>query len=383
MQFEHLDQQLRAWRAALHSVPELGYREVQTREVLERALRGMGLAPRAMAGTGLVVDLAFGTGGPCVAFRADMDALPFEPAADAGAPPCAVHACGHDMHSAILLGLAERLRRGGQGWRGSVKLIFQPAEEVLHRGSGAHRMVQEGVLRDPAVMRIYALHVSPRFPVGTVAYRSGVFMAESATVLVQVSSRSGHGAGAAGAGDPIRALSTAILALYEAFETDDTTGRALSFGRVGGGIAINSLPRTVKAEGTLRSVHPGETALLAAKFEACIRELAPRYPQLTLEFDYAPAYDALCNSAAVDEGLRAALADVVGPGQVLDSGALLASEDFSAYTGQVPGAMFLLGVRPAIAQSAAPVHSIDFAGSDDALMVGVRCLERIAIRALT
>jgi metal-dependent amidase/aminoacylase/carboxypeptidase family protein len=347
MRTGELDVCLREWRSALHELPELGYREVRTQAYLVRQLDAMGLAARPIAGTGLLVDIGCAAGGPCIGFRADLDALPF-PASDAASDGAVVarHACGHDMHAAILLGLARVLAERRDELRGTVRLLFQPAEELLSRDSGAHRLVALGALRDPAVSRIYALHVSPRFPVGTVAYRAGTFMA----------------AALADGADPARGLA--------------------SFCRIRGGTAPNVRPGAVVAEGTVRATVPGAAPEYARQLRERVASIAGDYPGLKVRMDCEPAYPLLVNSAEVHDNVLHALSETVGAHNVRAIDPLLASEDFAVYLGHCAGAMFLLGVQDGEPRSAGALHGPEFRGSDEALITGVRCFAALARREL-
>lgn len=384
---EDLDKRLRHWRSRLHDMPELACQEFSTQSFLARELRSLGLHPTTIAGTGLMVDLRFGSPGPCIAFRADMDALAFPLTAGAGSPdmtPACVarHACGHDMHMAILLGLAERLVNAGEGLRGTARLLFQPAEELLSTESGAHRCVDGGALSLPHVDRIYALHVSPRFAVGAVALRRGVLMAESGRLTLQVQAAGGHAAEAASRADPMVAMARLLVAVDDECSSRNPADGHVSFCRISGSAAINVRPTMVRADGSVRAARRGSCIDLVERLQQRLSASAARLKGISFHLTYEPAYPLLENHPAATDTLEAALRAAVGADRVMEVESLLASEDFAVYLQQRPGAMFLLGVRGEAAASAVPVHCADFKGDDDALRIGVRCFEAVARREL-
>ncbi|CUA96532.1 M20 metallopeptidase family protein [Thiomonas bhubaneswarensis] len=368
-----LPERLGTWRQALNERAELSWQEFETQAYLLAQLRELGLSPRVAAGTGVVVDIDSGHDGACIAFRADMDALPF-PAAD-GAPMAAWHGCGHDMHMAILLGLASELvTKVRARLRGRVRLIFQPAEEVLGHDSGARRLIAEGALVEPSVSRIYALHVSPRFPVGHVAYRSGAFMSESLRTRLSVRGGGGHSAMSGPDGDTVLALSRVIAALTGGAVVDESIGGTCSFCTIGGGTAANVRPTLVHAEGIIRSPHAGGALQHGRRLLDIVEQLATEHPSLSIQLELGDGYPLLVNSDAVDRTVMTALTAAVGADAVHSMAQPSpASEDFGAYVARCPGAMFLLGTRADDPASRAPLHTRDFRGPDEVLATGVRC----------
>ncbi len=370
---------LREWRSALHERAELAWSEFRTQAYVTAQLVALGLQPRSIGGTGVVADIAFADAGPCIAFRADMDALPF-PAADGTV--VAQHACGHDMHTAMLLGLADFLLQNRAQFRGTVRLIFQPAEEVLALDSGARRLIDAGVLTNPTVSRIYALHVSPRFALGTAAYRSGTLMAESRRITLCVAGQGGHGAVQNVLTDPILAIAKLLANLAEQASNDVPTQGSATFCRIQGGSAPNVRPLAVRAEGTVRAGSAGA----AGHCEECLRQrialFAQNYPQLSFTLEGTPAYPLLINNAELDMLVSSALSEALGAENLMHTEPSMASEDFGAYLTHCLGAMFFLGTKDPSMPDQAGLHCVGFRASDDALEVGVRCFAAIAAHEL-
>jgi amidohydrolase len=375
---------LRTWRSALHERAELAWQETRTRDYVVAQLKGLGLEPRCLAGTGVVADVIFERPGPCIGFRAELDALPFpssDPEAASQGLIIARHACGHDMHAAMLLGLAQELICRRTVFTGRVRLLFQPAEEVLSEDSGAARLVAAGVLNNPRVEHIYALHVSPRLPAGDVACRAGVLMAECRRVTLTVKSRGGHGATVGSQTDPVIALARILSQLAEDAQEKDPGQGIASFCMVAGGTAANVRPMAVRAEGTARATVHGGAERHVNRLRDRVATLALNHPTLDISLDSVPGYPLLVNDDAAAALTVVALSDAVGSSRVHTMSPSLASEDFAFYLLHRPGAMFLLGIQDSKAVNTT-LHSADFHAPNDVLETGVRCFVAIAERHL-
>jgi amidohydrolase len=388
-----------AWRRDIHRNPELSNREVRTAKLVADHLRALGLEVKTgVAHTGVVGLLRGGREGGVVALRADMDALPVTEEVDlpfkstVRAPfgdteVGVMHACGHDNHTAILMGVAEVLAGMREELPGTVKLLFQPAEEGPPAGEtgGAKQMIAEGVLDDPRPQAIFALHVWPE-TVGRVATRAGPMMAASDQFEIVVSGRQTHGALPWGGIDPIVVASQIVLAMQgiPSRQLDVTKGPAiLTIGSIHGGNRWNIIPETVTLQGTLRT------------FDEAIREDAKRRIARTAEriAESAGASASVtfpgvrnfvtANDTALTERMRPTLERAAGKPLVTPP-LVPVSEDFAEYQQKIPGLFFFLGVTPEGEDPAtAPRnHSPRFFADEAALPVGVRAMTMLAIEFL-
>ena len=385
-----------AWRRDIHQHPELSFSEVRTAKLVAEHLAALGLEVRnGVARTGVVGVLRGARPGPVVALRADMDALPVTELVDLpfkstvrtqyqGQDVGVMHACGHDNHVAILLGTAEVLAGMRERLPGTVKFIFQPAEESV---SGAHLMITEGVLEDPAPQAIFGLHVWPA-PVGTISYRAGPFMAASDGLNIVVRGRQTHGALPWGGVDPIVVASQIVLALQTipSRQLDVTKAPAIvTVGVIQGGTRGNIIPDSVILQGTVRTFDEG----MRADVKERIRRTAVQIAQsagATAVVDFGSANAPVTvNDSALTQRMLPTLRRVAGPEKVLLSGLSMPSEDFAYYQQRIPGLFVFLGVAPAgqDPRTVAPNHSPYFFADESALPVGVRALASLAVDYLT
>ena len=384
-----------AWRRDLHQNPELSNREVRTAKVIADHLRALGLEVQVnVAKTGVVGLLRGGKPGKVVALRADIDALPVTEMVDLpfksvarstynGQEVGVMHACGHDAHVAMLMGAAEVLSGLKSQIAGSVKFIFQPAEEGAPPGEtgGAIEMIAAGVLDSPKVDAIFGLHVMP-YEQGTLWVRSGGLMAASDTLRITVHGKQTHGAVPWGGVDPIAVSAQIVTALQTIVsrQVDITTAPAVvTIGRISGGIRFNIIPDSVVMEGTIRT--------LDAKMQADIHSRITRTAKLIAESAGAEADvriergTALTNNdRALTEQMSATLRRVAG-GKLFDVRPRTIAEDFSFFQEKVPGMFFFLGInaRDADPSKVADNHSPYFFVDEGALPTGVRALASLAI----
>ena len=393
-----LNEQLIAWRRDLHAHPELGNREFRTAGIVAAHLRALGLddVRTEVAHTGVVGLLKGALPGPVVALRADMDALPV---AERTSVPFAskatatwnnetvgvMHACGHDAHVAILMGVASILTGLRAQLRGSVKFIFQPAEEMPPDGEdgGARMMIAEGALANPVPDAIFGLHVTSQLPTGVIGYRSGPTMASSDSFRITVSGRQTHGAMPWRGVDPIVASAQVVLGLQTIVSRQVDLAlepAVLTVGMIKGGVRENIIPDTVEMRGTIRTfneamrddIHErvkvtaeGIAAASRAGCEVCIRK----------------SYAVTINDAELTEKTVPTLERVAGPARAIVVPKVTGSEDFSFFQQVVPGFFYFVGVTPSsqdpktAPSNHSPLFYIDEAGLD----LGLRSLAQVAV----
>ena len=387
-----------AWRRDLHAHPELGNREFRTSGIVAAHLKALGLddVRTAVAHTGVVGLLKGGKPGPVVALRADMDALPVTEEVDVpfvsraraiwnGEEVGVMHACGHDMHTSILMGVAEVLAGLRKDIAGTVKFIFQPAEEMPPEGEdgGARMMIAEGAMESPRPDAVFGLHVTSRLPLGTIGYRPGPAMASSDTLQISVQGRQTHGAMPWYGVDPIVTAAQVVLGLQTVVsrQVDLTREPAVvTIGAIKGGVRGNIIPDRVDMQGTIRTfdeemrddVHERVTTLAEAigrgaraHCNVCIRK----------------NYPVTVNDPALTEAMAPTLARVAGANRAMVVPKVMGSEDFSMFANVVPGLFFFLGTVPpgTAVEKAAPNHSPRFHPDEGCLGLGVRALANVAL----
>ena len=389
-----------AWRRDIHQHPELSNRETRTAQVVADHLRGLGLEVRTgVAHTGVVALLRGGRPGPVVALRADMDALPVTEEVDLpfaskvrttynGQEVGVMHACGHDAHTAMLMGVAEVLAGMKRDLPGTVKFIFQPAEEGAPAGEsgGAEMMIQEGALQDPKPDAIFGLHVFP-YPVGQIRYRAGGIMAAADGLRIVVRGRQTHGALPWAGVDPIVVAAQIVLGLQTitSRQVDIATAPAIvTVGAIHGGVRNNIIPDSVVMIGTIRTFDPAMQRDIHERVRRTaesIAQSAGATAQVTIE----PGYPVTFNDPTLTARMTATLREVAGAANVSAAVPQTTAEDFSRYEQQVPGMFFFLGITPAGTdpKAAAPNHSPRFFVDEAGLGVGVRALAHLAVDYLT
>ncbi|TCC45886.1 amidohydrolase [Kribbella capetownensis] len=367
-------------RRDLHAHPELGWHEVRTTELIRQRLVAAGLSPQVLpTGTGLICDI--GSGDTCVALRADIDALPVTEGVDSpfrSTYEGVAHACGHDVHTAILIGAAEVLARmAADGLLPHrVRLIFQPAEEVMP--GGALGVIAAGGLE--GVRRIYGLHCDPRLQVGQVGLRVGALTAASDRVLVRLTGDGGHTSRPHLTGDLVYALSTLVTELPAALSrrVDPRAGLSLVWGRITAGSAANAIPSRGEAEGTVRCLDVSAWKLAADLIPILAEQLiAPYGVEVSTEVTHG--VPPVMNDAEAIAVFQRAVSEAVTPDAVAATDQSLGGEDFAWYLEHVPGAMARLGVRPLGVDTAADLHTPGFTADEDAITVGMTVLASCAL----
>jgi len=382
-----------AWRRDIHRHPELSNREFRTSKLVADHLRGLGLEVRTgVAHTGVVGVLRGGKPGRVVALRADMDALPVTEMVDLpfaskvraeynGQEVGVMHACGHDNHVAILMGVAEALAGMRDRIAGTVVFVFQPAEEGAPPGErgGAALMLEEGVFSDPRPEAIFGLHVMP-LGIGQIAYRSGGLMAAADNMRIVVRGRQTHGAQPWAGVDPIVAASQIVLGLQTVVsrQTELTrAGAVVTIGSFQGGVRHNIIPDSVVLLGTIRTLDPQMQPLVHDRIRRTATKIAES-AGATATVEIETMVPVTYNDPALTEAMVPTLRRVAGEENVVIPPATTTAEDFSYFQQEIPGLYFFLGVAPDPA-TAAPNHSPYFFADERALPVGVRALMHLTL----
>lgn len=373
-------------RRHLHMHPELSFQEFETSAYVAARLKEMGIPFQdKVAGTGLVGRIeGKNPGSRTIALRADMDALPIEEANDVpyrSQRNGVMHACGHDVHTASLLGAAQILMQVKDQFEGTVKLIFQPGEEKLP--GGASMMIREGVLDHPRPDGVLGQHVMPLIPAGKVGFRSGIYMASTDELYLKVKGKGGHGAMPHLNTDPVLITSHLIVAMQQIVSrvANPTLPSVLSFGKVMANGATNVIPNEVYIEGTFRTLD--ETWRAAAHQR--MLDLAHQLVQSmggTLEFEIRKGYPALINDEMLTASARRHAVDYLGSENVLDLDIWMAAEDFAFFSQHTRACFYRLGTRNEARGITASVHTPTFDIEEDALQVGAGLMAWLTVQEL-
>ncbi len=379
-----IEDDLIRFRRSVHARPELAFQEFNTAAEIARLLSGWGITCRTGVGkTGVVATIEGGKGrGRTVAVRADMDALPIVEAVAvpfASREPGRMHACGHDVHSAVLLGVARVVQSLRAQLRGRVKLIFQPAEETLE---GARAMIADGVLEDPAVDVVLGFHNWPALPAGTVGYHDGPVFASSDAFDIVIEGVSGH------AGHPHKARDTIVAAAHLIMQVQTLVSRerdplhsaVISIGQIHGGTVRNILPRDVRLEGTLRA-HDAETRnRLRRSLTRMVRGVGETFG-VSARLDFLEQSPALRNDPDYQAPVLASARAVVGLDKVVRMpNSSMGSEDFALFAERVPGVYLRLGSG---GDGCSMLHSAEFNPDENCIATGVTVFARIVADLLS
>ncbi len=391
-----------AWRRDIHQNPELGFQEVRTAKLVADHLTALGYEVKTGVGrTGVVALLRGGKPGPVVALRADMDALPVKEEVDVpfaskvmatwrGQQVSVMHACGHDAHVAILMGVAEVLASLKADLPGTIKLLFQPAEEGSPDGTagGATSMVRDGAMQNPKPEAIFGLHVTSAMRVGDIALKPAGLMASSDSLRIEIKGSQTHGAMPWGGVDPIVAAAQVVMALQTIPSRQIDVTRSpvvVTVGSIHGGNRGNIIPDTVVMEGTIRSHDEGIRDQLHAKIKE-VTEATARAAGAEAKVAINRGYPVTYNDPPLTEWAGASLRRAAGDERVQESRPVMGAEDFSILAREAPGVFFFLGVTPADKRpgatgmgGAAPNHSPRFFIDESGLKLGVRALSFLAV----
>jgi len=394
---DQIEDKIVNWRRDFHQYPELSNREFQTAEKVALHLKKLGIAVETqIAHTGVVGILKGGLPGPVIALRADMDALPVTERVDVpfaskvkavynGQNVGVMHACGHDTHIAILMGAAEVLAAHREELKGTVKFIFQPAEEGAPEDEegGAKMMVAEGVLSNPEPEVIFGLHINSQTPVGQILYRPGGALASADSYRIKVKGKQTHGAYPWEGVDPIMVSAQIINALQTIVSrqlplTDNPA--VISVGAIHGGVRNNIIPEEVEMIGTIRALDTAMQRSIHQKIKQTATLIA-KSAGATAEVEIRVGYPVTNNDPALTEQMLPSLIAVAGEENVLLRRPVMGAEDFSFFAQKIPGFFFFLGGAPkgVPLEETAPHHTPDFFIDDSGIALGTKALCRIVV----
>jgi len=364
-------------RRDLHASPELSWAEERTTDVVASWMDKLGIDHERLEGTGLVAELG-PEEGPIVALRADLDALPIDDTTSdpwRSTVPGVAHACGHDVHVSALIGAAVALKEIGPALPNRVRLLFQPAEEVMP--GGALRLVSQGVLR--GVSRIYALHCDPSLDVGQVGVREGPITGASDRVQVVLSGRGGHTSRPHLTEDLTYALGSLVTQLPAVLSRrfDPRAGASMVWGQIRSGNAANVIPATGELSGTLRMLDAAAWHSAEHLVRGLIADIIEPYG-VSAEVTYVRGVPPVVNDFGATELLRRAVTDAVGPSGVATTSQSLGGEDFAWYLEAVPGSMGRLGTRTPDGPTY-DLHQGNLRVDERAIAVGAKVLATVAV----
>ncbi len=377
-------------RRHLHEHPELGFQEVETSRFVAERLQALGVEDirTGIAKTG-VTGLIRGTApsdGPTktVLLRADMDALPIREENEVdyrSVTDGVMHACGHDGHTAMLLGVSRLLLDQRDRFAGTVKVLFQPAEELPP--GGAKPMIEAGVLEDPKVDAAFGMHLAQEQPLGVIGVRAGATMAAADRFSVHIKGKGGHGARPQSTVDPIAVGAQIVVALQTIVsrEVDPTKAAVVTVGAFQAGDAFNVIPDTAELRGTVRTFDPEVRQQIAERIEALVTGIATSMrAEATVEYRFG--YPATVNDPEMTELVRAAAAEVVGPDRVIEAPQTMGAEDMSYFLERVPGCYYIVGSRNPDKGLVWGHHHPRFDFDEEALANGIETLVTTTLRYL-
>ena len=374
---QKVDPLVREYRHEIHQHPELGLEEVKTAALIQRELKRIGIPFTANIGkTGVVGLISGAKPGPCVALRADMDALPIQETTGlpfASKVPGVSHCCGHDAHTSMLLAAAEVLWQVRDELPGSVKLLFQPAEEMNPTG-GMSLMIEDGILENPKIAAAMALHVSSDISTGTIGYRAGAMTAASNRFYITVKGKAAHGSTPDAGIDAIVTAAQVIMGIQTVVSrrVKALDSVVLTIGTIKGGDRYNVVPETVTLEGTCRTLNPAVTKLVPGIMEKVIKGICDS-AGAAYEFRFDKGYPPVVSDERLTDLVRAELAEVLGEEKTwYVPTPRMRGEDFSFLAQEVPSTYLRIGCTPAGVDNPAPDHNGAFNLDEDSLIMGVK-----------
>ncbi len=396
---DNIESKVIAWRRDFHEHPELGNNEIRTAAIIAKHLQSLGMEVKTgVAKTGVVGVLKGGKSGPVVALRADIDALPVT---ERGNLPFAskvranyngqevgvMHACGHDSHTAMLMGVAEVLSGMKADLKGTVKFIFQPAEEGSAPGveGGAELMVKEGVLENPKVDVIFGLHIWAQTEAGKITYRPGGMMAGVNDMQIVVKGRQAHGAAPWASVDPIVVSAQIINSLQTIISRNlNITENAgvVTIGSIHSGVRSNIIPEQAEMLGTIRALSVADEKMLIERIKTIATKTAEAAGATAeVKIPYSNHYPVTFNNLALTEKMLPSLVKTAGAGNVNVIPPITGAEDFSFFQEKVPGLFFFLGGMPkgGDPKTAPSHHTPDFFIDESAFKLGVKALAGLTL----
>lgn len=366
----------RSVRHHLHANPELSYKEFNTSKFIQDHLQSLGIPFKVMAETGVVALIEGKKSNRVIALRADIDALPIQEAnnvAYASKVPGVMHACGHDVHTTILLGAARILNETKAHWEGTVKLIFQPGEEK--NPGGASILIKEGVLENPAPTAIIGLHVHPILETGKLSFKSGKAMASADEIYITVKGKGGHAATPHLTADTVLAASELVVALQKVVsrDKDPLSPSVLSICAINGGFTTNVIPSEVKLMGTFRAMD--ETWRFNAHKR--MKEIADGIATSSgaeIDFKIDVGYPTVYNDPVITEKARSIAASTMGNSNIEEGELRMGAEDFGYYSQKIAGCFFRLGTGNKQKNITSGVHTPTFDIDEDAIEIGMRMM---------
>ena len=372
-------------RRHLHANPELSFNEVNTSAFVAKQLDALGIPYQKMADTGLVALLSGAKpSDKVIALRADMDALPITEANDVpyrSTNPGVMHACGHDVHTSSLLGTAKILASLKDEFAGTIKFIFQPAEERLP--GGASIMIKEGVLENPKPAAVFGQHVMPLIETGKVGFRAGKYMASTDEIYVTVTGKGGHGAQPQQNVDPVIITAHILVALQQVVSrfADPKLPTVLSFGKVMANGATNVIPNEVYLEGTFRTLDEAWRAEAHKRMKKMAEGIAESMGA-KCDFNIVRGYPFLVNAEALTYVAKAHAEDYLGKENVLDLDIWMAGEDFAYYSQATDACFYRLGTRNEARGITSSVHTPTFDIDEKALELSTGLMAYLALKEL-
>jgi amidohydrolase len=379
-----------AWRHDIHENPELGNREFRTSKIIAEHLKNLGLEVKeGVAKTGVVAILRGGKPGPCIALRADIDALPITERVNLpyaskqkttynGQEVGVMHACGHDTHTAILMSTAEILAGMKNDIKGTVKFIFQPAEEGAPDGEegGAELMVKEGVMENPKVDAIFGLHIEADIEAGTIEYKPGAFMASADWFSIKVKGKGSHGSQPWKGVDPIQVSAQIIEGLQNIVSRQMELTKApvvITVGKIHGGVRQNIIPEDCQLDGTIRTLDSKMQTIVHEKVRWTAEKIAEANGA-TVEVSFDGKTLVTYNNPELVKKTIPSLESAAGSGNVKEREWVTGAEDFSYYGTKAPAFFFYLGGMPKgnDKSKAPPHHTADFFVDDSGMKTGIR-----------
>jgi amidohydrolase len=394
---DNVESKVIEWRRDFHEHPELSNREFETAKKIAAHLKSLGMdVQTGVAHTGVVGILKGGKPGPVIALRADIDGLPVTERAPIpfaskakstynGMETGVMHACGHDTHIAMLMGTAEVLSKMKKDLKGTVKFIFQPAEEGPPEGEegGAKMMVEEGVLKNPDVDVIFGLHISAQTPVGYINYKSGGTMAAAQRFVIKVHGKQTHGSSPWGGVDPI-VISAQIINGLQTIISRDTEltkeAAVISVGLIRGGVRNNIIPEEVEMIGTIRTLDPKMQKKLNEMMIFRVKSIAESFGG-SADISISEGLPITYNDPDLTAKMLPSLQKSAGKENVININAITGAEDFSFFQKEVPGLYFFVGGRPLDVkiEDAASHHTPDFFIDESGLKLGVKSMVNLTL----